>query len=211
MSDNSCEPVAAHERNGAITALLEATDGEEELLALVYGELRRLARAKLVHEQPGQTIQATELVHEAWLRLGGQCFVNRRHFFSAASEAMRRILVDRARRRGSQRRGGGWERVDVDLLHSVPSTADDTELLKVLELHEALSRFEQHEPGKAELVRLRYFVGLTGAEVAQLLDTSLSTVNRDWAYAKAWLYRELSLTDAKGIAFDQSPRAQSYV
>jgi RNA polymerase sigma factor (TIGR02999 family) len=174
-----------------VTRLLEALDrGEptaaEELLPLVYEELRRLARQKMALEKPGQTIQATELVHEAWLRLSGreqEHYTGRRHFFLAAAEAMRRILVDRARRKQRLKRGEGQKPLDLEAVE-VPVEPDDDNLLLV---HEALERFSARDPKKAQLVKLRYFAGLNRREVAQVLDLSEKTVTRHWLYAKAWL------------------------
>jgi RNA polymerase sigma factor (TIGR02999 family) len=163
----------------------------EQLLPLVYDELRRLAAAKLAQEKPGQTLQATALVHEAYLRLVDvdrvQHWNSRRHFFAAAAEAMRRILVERARARGSGKRGGGLERLDLDdLAVASPERPDD-----LLALDEALTRLAAVEPQAAELVRLRYFAGQTMSDAADLLGLSLRTTHRLWAYAKAWLLQEL--------------------
>jgi RNA polymerase sigma factor (TIGR02999 family) len=161
-----------------------------ELLPLVYEELRKLAAHKMAGETPGQTLQATALVHEAWLRLGGDrqpAWQNQAHFFAAAAEAMRRILVDRARRRKSLRRGGGAERVDLDFIE-VAEPVNDDELLAV---HEALDRLAAHDPEKAELVKLRFFAGLTFQEAALALALTPTTAKRHWAYARAWLYREI--------------------
>jgi RNA polymerase sigma factor (TIGR02999 family) len=162
-----------------------------QLLPLVYEELRRLAAAKLAQERPGQTLQATALVHEAYLRLVDvdrvQHWNSRRHFFVAAAEAMRRILVERARARGSGKRGGGRERLDLDgLAVASPERPDD-----LLALDEALTRLAAVEPQAAELVHLRYFAGQTMSAAADLLGLSLRTTHRLWAYAKAWLLQEL--------------------
>ncbi|HOK77870.1 MAG TPA: sigma-70 family RNA polymerase sigma factor [Verrucomicrobiota bacterium] len=162
----------------------------EELLPLVYEELRRLAAARMASEPPGQTLQATALVHEAWLRLTGSPEVEwngRAHFFGAASEAMRRILVDRARKKARQRHGGGLQRVDLSHVTVAAEDSDDT----VLAVHEALDRLAQESPQQAEIVRLRYFVGLEHAEIAEVLAISEATVRRHWAYARSWLYAEL--------------------
>jgi RNA polymerase sigma factor (TIGR02999 family) len=164
----------------------------EKLLALVYQELRKLAAAKMGRESEAMTLQPTALVHEAWLRLGGDqqpSWQNRAHFFGAAAEAMRRILIDRARKRRSQRHGGGQQRVDPEALEHVPNLSRDDDLL--LAIHEALDRFALEEPQKAELVKLRYFVGLTLEEVAQTLDISEGTAKRWWTYSRARLYRDL--------------------
>ena len=164
----------------------------DELLVVLYDELRKLASQKLAREAPGQTLQATALVHEAWLRLGGDkqpAWENRAHFFAAAAESMRRILVDRSRRRRSLRRGGGAERVDLDSL-GLGLAIDDDQLLTV---HEALDGLAAHDPDKAELVKLRFFVGLTIQEAAKVLGLSPTTAKRHWAYARAWLFREVGI------------------
>ena len=159
------------------------------LLPLVYTELRRLAAAKMSREGPGHTLQPTALVHEAWLRLGDDArFENRAHFFGAAAEAMRRILVERARRKQREKRGGGAEHVDVDAMEIAAPTANDDELLAI---HEALDRLAAHDARKAELVKLRYFAGLSFDETAAVLGISVPTANRDWAYARAWLHQEI--------------------
>ena len=162
----------------------------DQLLVLVYAELRRLAAAKMSREAPGQTLQATALVHEAWLRLGGdgQRWENRAHFFGAAAEAMRRILIDRARRKLAARHGGGVGHVDVDEIEIAAPAKDDDELLAV---HEALDQLAAHDGRKAELVKLRYFAGLSIDEAAGVLGISAPTAKRDWTYARAWLFREI--------------------
>lgn len=162
-----------------------------ELLPLVYEELRKLAALKMARESPAQTLQPTALVHEAWLRLGGDdqpTWQNRAHFFAAAAEAMRRILIDNARRKNYQRHGGGRERVNLDGL-DLAAAMDDEQLL---ELNEALNQLAEHDSQKAELVKLRFFTGLTNEEVAQVLGLSEPTVKRYWAYARAWLFRRLN-------------------
>ncbi len=162
-----------------------------ELLHLVYGELRRLAAAQMSREKAGQTLQPTALVHEAWLRLGGDqqpTWENQAHFFGAAAEAMRRILIDRARRRKAVRRGEGRTHVPIDEIE-IGGAANDP---YVLEISEALERFAQREPKKAEFVRLRYFIGLQLDETARVLGISEATAKRWWVYARAWLYRELN-------------------
>jgi RNA polymerase sigma factor (TIGR02999 family) len=163
------------------------------LLVLVYSELRRLAAAKMAREAPGQTLQPTALVHEAWMRLGGdgQRWENRAHFFGAAAEAMRRILIDRARRKLAARHGGGGEHVDLDEVE-IAAPAKDDELLAV---HEALDALATHDARKAELVKLRYFAGLSIDEAANVLGISIPTAKRDWAYARAWLFRKISAPD----------------
>ncbi len=155
----------------------------EELLPLVYAELRQLARAKMAREQPGQTLQATALVHEAWLRFGGQQFENRAHFFGAAAEAMRRILVEAARRKQAARRGSGEKALNADDIQ-IAAPAPDDELLAI---HEALDLLAAHDAQKAELVKLRYFVGLSTEETATALGISERTAKRHWTYARAWL------------------------
>jgi len=177
-----------------ITRLLQSTENgdaksAEELLPLVYEELRKLAASKMAREQPGQTLQATALVHEAWLRLAGNegaSFKGRGHFFGAAAEAMRRILIDRARRKAAQRHGGGQQRVDVEELQ-IAAPGPDDELLAV---NEALDQLAAQDPQKAELVKLRFFTGLTIEQAAEALGISEPTAKRWWAYARAWLYEE---------------------
>ena len=162
-----------------------------QLLPLVYDELRQLAAQKLAQEKPGQTLQATALVHEAYLRLvdaeQAQQWNSRGHFFAAAAEAMRRVLIDQARQKQSQRRGGGRQRRDVDHL---PIAVPEPEL-DVLAVHEALERFERLDPLKAGLVKLRYFAGLTVPQAAEALGISATTADRYWSYARAWLHAEL--------------------
>ena len=179
-----------------VTQILNAmADGRletaEELLPLVYSELRRLAAAKLAKERPGQTLQATALVHEAFLRLtGGEEAVsweNRGHFFAAAAEAMRRILVDNARRKRRLRHGGEYQRVEVDdVAAAIEAPSDD-----LLALDEALHAFEQKEPDKARLVKLRHFAGLSEEQAADVLGVSRATAARWWAFARAWLYNRI--------------------
>ena len=164
-------------------------DAAGALLAQVYAELRQLARAKMAREQPGHTLQPTALVHEAWLRLGDQPFANRAHFFSAAAEAMRRILIDRARRKLAAKHGANAEHVDADEIEIAAPTPKDDELLAV---HEALDALAAHDARKAELVKLRYFAGLTIEEAADVLGISAPTAKRDWTYARAWLFRKIS-------------------
>lgn len=179
---------------GELTQLLRRIEqGEpqaaDRLLPLVYDQLRHLAAARLSHEAPGQTLQPTALVHEAWLRLGGDHqpdWKNRAQFFAAAAEAMRRILIDRARRRQAQRRGGRPERVSLDDLELVAERED----ARVLAINEALEKFAAEQPQKAELVKLHFFAGLTLEEAALTLNVSLATANRWWAYARAWLIEE---------------------
>jgi len=170
----------------------------EQLLPLVYDELKKLAAAKLAQEKPGQTLQATALVHEAYLRLvgtGGDLHWNdHRHFFLAAAEAMRRILVDSARRKQSPKHGGGRHRSDVDALdaEALAEPGREPELdLEVLD--RALHRLAEVDPQKAKLVELRYFAGLTGDQAAEVLGISPSSADRQWVYTRAWLRRELGL------------------
>ncbi len=182
--------------DGAVTRLCAAIEqgqprASEQLLPLVYDELRRLARARLASEPSGQTLQATALVHEAYLRLVGSdqgvAWDGRGHFFAAAAEAMRRILVERARRKRRLRHGGGLGRIDLDRVASVDDdTADD-----LLALHEALDQLTAEEPVVAEVVKLRYFAGLTTEQAAVALGISLRTANRHWSFARAWLYQRL--------------------
>jgi len=164
----------------------------EELLPLVYDELRRVAAARMAGSTPGQTLQPTALVHEAWLRLVGQDsetqFQGRTHFFAAAAEAMRHILIDRARRKQTLRHGGGQQRVEVDELQ-IAAPAPDEELLAV---DEALDRLARLDPAKAELVKLRYFVGMTMTEAATALGISEPAAKRRWSLARAWLFNEIS-------------------
>jgi RNA polymerase sigma factor (TIGR02999 family) len=162
----------------------------EELLPLVYEELRRLAAHQMAHQPPGQTLQPTALVHEAWLRLvrgEDQTWQNRAHFFAAAAEAMRRVLVENARRKGRLKRGGGRERVDIADLELPDTTPDD----KVLLINEALERLQAEDPDTARVVVLKFFGGLTHQEVATSLGVTERTVERDWAFAKAWLFRAI--------------------
>jgi RNA polymerase sigma factor (TIGR02999 family) len=163
----------------------------DQLLPLVYEELRKLAVVRMAQEKPGQTLQATALVHEAWLRLvgteEGKVWNSRGHFFGAAAEAMRRILVDRARQKARIRHGGGLEKVDLEHVTVATEDSDDT----VMAIHEALEKLAVESPQKAEIVKLRYFTGLEHAEIAQALGISEPTVRRHWAYARSWLYAEL--------------------
>lgn len=173
-------------------AAIEAGDPQasEGLLVLVYDELRRLAASKLAQEAPGQTLQPTALVHEAWLRLVGEhspSFKDRAHFFRASAEAMRHILIDRARRKKTQRHGGAYHRIDFEGLDLAAPSADD----QLLAVNEALDKFAAEHPVQAELVKLRYFAGLTNEEVAQVLDISVSTVKNYWAFSRAWLLNNI--------------------
>ena len=186
------------DRSRLVNALLEEAAAEhgphraDELLPLVYDELRALAQARMAHEMPGQTIQATALVHEAYLRLVGEQdpgWNGRGHFFGAAALAMRRILVEAARRRGRIKRGGDRRRVsidDADAQAAIEPPDDD-----VLAVDEAVRRLEQEDPRKGRIVNLRYFAGLTAEETARVLGVSVGTVERDWRFIKAWLQEEL--------------------
>jgi RNA polymerase sigma factor (TIGR02999 family) len=192
-----------------VTQVLEAIDwagprAARELLPLVYDELRKVAAQKLAQEKPGQTLDATALVHEAYVRLveggkdgvpraGDPIWANRRHFFAAASEAMRRILVENARRKGRAKHGGGRHRehADLDALGADGSPRD------ILALHAALEEFALHDPLKAKLVELRFFGGLTLEQAASCLDISLSTADRAWRYSRAWLYAAMGGADAE--------------
>ena len=163
----------------------------EDLLVAVYQELRQLAQRKMSMERPGHTLQATALVHEAWLRLGGSeqnRWQNRRHFFGAAAEAMRRSLVDHARKKRTEKRGGGAAKFEFENspleVHATPD--------ELLAVHEALDALEAKDPQAAELVKLRYFIGLSVEETAETLGISVATAKRWWAYARSWLHREVS-------------------
>ena len=160
-----------------------------DLLPLVYGDLRRHAAVRMAHESAGQTLQPTALVHEAWLRISGghQGWQNRAHFFGAAAEAMRRILIENARRKSRLKRGGGQLRLDVDQLELAAATPDD----KMLLIDEALERLQADDPEKAQVVILKFFGGRTNKEVAETLGVTERTVERHWAYAKAWLFRSI--------------------
>lgn len=186
-----------------VTRILSAIEqgdphAAEELLPLVYGELRKLAARKLAQEKPGQTLQATALVHEAYLRLVSgvrtQQWNSLGHFFAAAAEAMRRILIMNARRRNAKKRGGGYQRIELDptLLPAVERNE------RLLQLDEALKKLEQEQPQRAQLVKLRFFAGLTSAEAAAALGISDTTAQRYWTYAQAWLQREMSVEERAG-------------
>jgi RNA polymerase sigma factor (TIGR02999 family) len=183
-----------------VTRILSAAEqgdprAGEQLLPLVYDELRKLAAERLAHEAPGQTLQATALVHEAYLRLlagdrrttSPPTWDSRGHFFAAAAEAMRRILVEQARRRHTQKRGGGFSRIDLSEL-AEPAQDQPVDLLA---LDDALKRLEAAHPQKAQVVKLRFFAGCTLEETAQLLGVSRATAQRHWAYARAWLFGQL--------------------
>jgi RNA polymerase sigma factor (TIGR02999 family) len=180
--------------SGVDRKLASAEDGapkaSEDFLPLAYAELRRMARQKMAGERAGHTLQPTALVHEAWLQLvdsKAQTWENRAHFFGAAAEAMRRILIARARRKGAQRRGAGVPHLDADDIE-IASPAPDEQLLA---LNEALTRFAALEPRQAELVKLRYFVGFKIEEAAEILGISEATAKRWWSYSRAWLFNEV--------------------
>jgi RNA polymerase sigma factor (TIGR02999 family) len=192
-----------------VTRILSAVDQGDphaaaQLLPLIYDELRQLAAQKLAHEKPGQTLDATALVHEAYLRLvasekdettpaGDYGWANRRHFFAAAAEAMRRILIENARRKGRDKHGGGRRRQHPDL-DALQAGQPAEELLA---LHEALEQFAARDPLKAKLVELHFFAGLTLEEAAECLDISLATANRAWRYARAWLHTAMAGDDSE--------------
>ena len=184
-----------------ILTAIESGDREaaDELLVIVYKELRRLAGRLLAGEAPGQTLQATALVHEAYIRLvgsGKEGYEGRRHFFAAAAEAMRRILVENARRKRRLKRGGDRKRIGIDL--DAADLAVDRPSDDLIALDEALAKLSEKDRVKAELVKLRYFGGLTGEQAAELLGISNTTAKRYWSYARVWLYREISKGDAGG-------------
>jgi RNA polymerase sigma factor (TIGR02999 family) len=185
-----------------IFAAIEEGDphAADQLLPLVYDSLHKLAAQRLAHEKPGQTLQATALVHEVYLRLvdvvEAPHWNSQRHFFAAAAEAMRRILVEQARRKRRKKHGGGLRRVDLDEVLSVPAAAND-----LVALDEALSQLAAVDPLAARLVTLRYFAGLTMNEAAEALEISLRSAERNWTYAKTWLHRQL--TDAGSESWRQ--------
>ena len=179
-----------------ITRILNAAQqgdptAAEQLLPLVYNELRRLAAQRMANEAAGHTLQPTALVHDAWLRLVGNDtdvqFANRAHFFAAAAEAMRRILIDRARRKSAEKRGGDWQRIDLDKVELAVNADDDTVLL----VNEALEKLAQEDANAAEMAKLRFFGGLTLEEAAQVLGVTERTANRYWAFARVWLFQEM--------------------
>jgi RNA polymerase sigma factor (TIGR02999 family) len=172
-------------------AVARGETAAQELLPLVYDELRRLARGRMAHEDSGHTLQATALVHEAWLRLikeGDRTWANRSLFFAAAAEAMRRILIENVRRKSSLKRGGGkLIRIDVSEIDLAGGTPDD----QVLMIDEALERLRKENPEAAELVTMKFFGGMTNEEIAQIRGVAERTVERRWAFAKAWLFRSI--------------------
>jgi RNA polymerase sigma factor (TIGR02999 family) len=183
---------------GDITVMLQRIEqgdptAADQLLPLVYGELRRLAASRMAKEAAGQTLQPTALVHEAWLRLGGDAqpaWANRAHFFAAAAESMRRILIDSARRKRALRHGGQLARVSADAT-GFDIAAPDAEAEELLLVNEAIDALAAHDPRKADLVKQKYFVGLTLEQAAEVLGISERTAKRDWAYARAWLLNEV--------------------
>ena len=178
-----------------VTRILESIEhgdpkAADELLPLVYGELRKLAAAKMANEAPNQTLQPTALVHEAWVRLVGEAnpqFANRAHFFAAAAEAMRRILIDKTHRKRAVRHGGDQQRVDIEGME-LAAPGDDDQLLAI---NDALDKLDGQNKVEAELVKLRYFVGMTLEEAAEVLGISARTADNYWAHARAWLFREI--------------------
>ena len=193
-----------------LTRILSAIDAGDphaagQLLPLVYDELRRLAAQKLAQEKPGQTLEATALVHEAYLRLvdvsKAQEWDSRGHFFAAAAEAMRRILVDNARRKRRPKHGGDRIRLDLDAAAPIAQTPTDD----LVELDEALSQLETTDAVAARLVKLRYFAGLSMPQAAEALGISLRTAERNWTYARIWLHRELSRADEAAAEPDPGP------
>jgi RNA polymerase sigma factor (TIGR02999 family) len=194
----------AAESNSDVTRLLEAADrgdvqAARDLLPLVYAQLRSLAGANMAGERRDHTLDATALVHEAYLRLAGgdgaatgrPRFAGRRHFYAAAAEAMRRILIEHARRRGRAKRGGAAKRVDLTDIGDVAALAADGDAEKILALDEAVRRLRGHDAGLADIVHLRFYAGLSVEQTAEALGVSERTVKREWALARAWLHREL--------------------
>ena len=199
VSDCKRGLVRYHECVSDVTRILNAAQSGDptaaaQLLPLVYEELRKLAAARMLNEAAGHTLQPTALVHEAWLRLVGNDpkvqFANRAHFFAAAAEAMRRILIERARRKGAEKRGGDWQRIDLDKVDVAVDADDDTLLL----VNEALEKLAQEDARAAEIAKLRFFGGLTLEEAGQVLGVTDRTAKRYWAYARAWLFDEMRQT-----------------
>lgn len=180
---------------GDVTSILNAIEGGDgqaaaELLPLVYSELRKLASHRMASLAAGQTLQPTALVHDAWMRLVGNenpKFENRRHFFAAAAEAMRHILIDNARRKQAIRHGGGLQRMDLESMDFSSPATDD----RLVAVNDALDKLAAQRPLEAEVVKLRFFVGMTSDEIAEVLGISVRTAKNYWAHAKAWLYREI--------------------
>lgn len=199
MSPDSRRHVFSAQPLKDITQVLHAIEhgdplAARELLPLVYEELRKLAAARMANEAAGHTLQPTALVHEAWLRLAGNDanvqFANRGHFFAAAAEAMRRILIERARRKAAGKRGGDWQRLDLDKVEIVTDADDDTLLL----VNEALEKLAREDAQAAEIAKLRFFGGLTLEEAGQVLGVTDRTAKRYWAFARAWLFDEMRQT-----------------
>jgi RNA polymerase sigma factor (TIGR02999 family) len=168
----------------------------DELLPLVYGELRKLAASRMAREAPGHTLQPTALVHEAWMRLVGDAnpkFDGRAHFFAAAAEAMRRILIDRARRKRTQRHGGGQQRVEMEEVDFATEKDDD----QLLAVNDALDKLSSQNKVEAELVKLRYFVGMTNAEAAEVLGISEGSAKHYWIHARTWLFQEIKAAQSR--------------
>jgi RNA polymerase sigma factor (TIGR02999 family) len=195
-----------------VTRILTAIDhgdpkAAEELLPIVYQELRHLASRKLSREQPGQTLQTTALVHEAWLRLAGSGAPKKwngpAHFYAAAAEAMRRILIENARRKKAQKRGANLQRVDFDKVELAVAEPPD----EVLALDDALKRLAEKDPVKGELVKLRFFAGLTTEQAAEVLGVSVATADRYWVYARAWLYQAIYGDEKSGAGNPRRRRA----
>lgn len=186
----------AHQVVSDVTRILQRVQQGDskaagELLPLVYEELRKLAASRMAHEQANQTLQPTALVHEAWLRMTGEehaSFDSRGHFFAAAAEAMRRILIEKARSKGRLKRGGEWERIDLEHLDVAVATDGDT----LLAVHEALEKLAVIDPIGAKLIELRFFAGLSNVDAAKVLGLAERTAKRTWAYARAWLHEELT-------------------
>jgi RNA polymerase sigma factor (TIGR02999 family) len=178
-----------------ITRILQAigrgdNHAAEDLFPLIYDELRHLAVSRMAREQPGQTLQATAVVHEAWLRLvadGDRTWQNRAHFFGAAAEAMRRILIENARRKSALKRGGGLARVDIDGIDLAVADPDD----KILLLDEALEKLQVEDPQKARIVVMKFFGGMTNHEIAQHLGVTERTIERQWAFARTWIFQNI--------------------
>ena len=190
IQQRKADPKTVHEITRILGKGLKGTDVTAVLLPVVYDELRRLAAYRLAQEKPGQTLQATALVHEAYLRLvknPDAHWENKRYFFGAAAEAMRRILIENARRKNCLKRGGDWQRTAVDV--EVIETPEPTE--EVLQIHEVLDQFAEEDPESAELVKLRFFAGLTQQQCADILGVSKRTADNRWAFARAWLFRAI--------------------
>jgi RNA polymerase sigma factor (TIGR02999 family) len=194
LNGESAQPETSRDPAGEITRILgeglAGVDATTALLPFVYDELRSLAAYRLAQERPGQTLQATALVHEAYLRLVKDPeahWENKRHFFLAAAEAMRRILIENARRKNCRKRGGGWRRTDVEMSNLSSNAPSD----EVLEIHEVLEQLAEVDPNSAELVKLRFFAGLTQQQSADILGMSKHAAEESWTFARAWLSRAI--------------------